>query len=211
MIIPDYSLLIYPKLHTFQVCKKIIWIKLVQHVTNFAVNRHLYVMNVKRFEKEVYVIKDKLFRFATRILNNPTEAEDVVQELLSKFWENRKDLKKYRNIEAYAMQVIKNICYDKIRHLKVIDNSHAEIRQSGNSVYSDDYNENKEMQELIRQSIDRLPEKQKLVMHLRDIEGYSFEEIGAVLNIDIIALRVNLSRARKKVRSEILKTVNYGV
>lgn len=168
-------------------------------------------MNAKRFENEVYTIKDKLYRFANRILNNSAEAEDVVHELLSKFWENRENLGGYRNIEAYAMQATKNICFDKIRHLKVVDNSHLEIRQSAESVYSDDYNEKKEMQELIRQSINKLPEKQKLVMHLRDIEGYSFEEMGEVLNIDIVALRVNLSRARKKVRAEILKTVNYGV
>jgi len=168
-------------------------------------------MNAKSFEKEVYVIKDKLYRFANRILNNSVEAEDVVHELLSKFWENREDLKKYRNIEAYAMQATKNICFDRIRHLKVVDNSHAEIKQSKSLLYNDDFNEKKEMQELIRQSMNRLPEKQKLVMHLRDIEGYSFEEIEAVLNIDAVALRVNLSRARKKVREEILKTVNYGV
>jgi len=168
-------------------------------------------MNAKIFEKEVYVIKDKLYRFANRILNNSAEAEDVVQDLLSKLWENREDLKKYRNIEAYAMQATKNICFDKFRHLKVVDNSHAEIKQSKSLLYNDDFNEKKEMQELIRQSMNRLPEKQKLVMHLRDIEGYSFEEMEAVLNIDVVALRVNLSRARKKVREEILKTVNYGV
>ncbi len=168
-------------------------------------------MNAKRFEKDVYVIKDKLYRFANRILNNSAEAEDVVHELLTKFWENRKNLTKYKNIEAYAMQATKNICFDKIRHLKVVDSSHAEIRQAGNSLYSDDYSEKNEMQSLIRKSIDKLPEKQKLVMHLRDIEGYSFEEIEEVLKIDIVALRVNLSRARKKVRSEILKTVNYGI
>ena len=168
-------------------------------------------MNAQRFEKEVYVIKDKLYRFAKRILNNSAEAEDVVQELLSKFWENRKRLNKYKNIEAYAMQATKNICYDKIRHLKVVDNSHAEIRNTGSSVYSDNINEKAEMQDLIRKSINNLPEKQKIVMHLRDIEGYSFEEMEKVLNVDIVALRVNLSRARKKVRAEILKTVNYGI
>ncbi len=168
-------------------------------------------MNAIKFEKEVYLIKDKLYRFAKRILNNSADAEDVVQELLGKFWENRKSLVKYRNIEAYAMQAIKNICFDKIRHLKVVDSSHTEIRQSVNSVYSDETNEKKEMQLLIKKAINNLPKKQKLVIHLRDIEGYSFEEIEKVLNIDIVALRVNLSRARKKVRAEILKTVNYGV
>ncbi len=168
-------------------------------------------MNAIKFEKEVYVIKDKLYRFAKRILNSSDEAEDVVQELLGKFWENRKNFTKYRNIEAYAMQATKNICFDRIRHLKVVDSSHTEIRKTGSSVYSHDYSEKKEMQELIKKSINNLPEKQKLVMHLRDIEGYSFEEMEKILNIDIVALRVNLSRARKKVRVEILKTVNYGI
>jgi RNA polymerase sigma-70 factor (ECF subfamily) len=56
-----------------------------------------------------------------------------------------------------------------------------------------------------------LPEKQKLVIHLRDVEGYSFEEMSEVLEMDEVALRVNLSRARKKVKEEILKIVNYGI
>ncbi|OQY05039.1 MAG: hypothetical protein B6I20_01960 [Bacteroidetes bacterium 4572_117] len=51
-------------------------------------------MNAKQFEKEIFVIKDKLYRFANRILNNSAEAEDIVQEVLVIFWEKRKDISK---------------------------------------------------------------------------------------------------------------------
>ena len=168
-------------------------------------------MNAQRFEEEIYQIKDKLYRFAARILNSRIEAEDVAQDLMSRFWERRKELGQYDNLEAYAMQSIKNMCFDKIRHQKVVQASEKELMETQTAYYNDKQQETNEMQHLIKQAINQLPEKQKMVMHLRDIEAYSFEEIEAVLNIDKVAIRVNLSRARKKVREEILKTVNYGV
>lgn len=168
-------------------------------------------MNAQRFEEEIYQIKDKLYRFAARILNNHIEAEDVSQDLMSRFWERRKELGQYDNLEAYAMQSIKNMCFDKIRHQKIVQASEEELLETQTAYYHDKQQETDEMQHLIKQAINQLPEKQKIVMHLRDIEAYSFEEIAKVLNIDEVAIRVNLSRARKKVREEILKTVNYGV
>jgi len=168
-------------------------------------------MNAQRFEEEIYQIKDKLYRFAARILNNRFEAEDIAHDLMSRFWENRENLKNYDNVEAYAMQSIKNMCFDKIRHRKIVQASEKELLETQTTYYHDKKQETNEMQYLIKKAIDRLPEKQKMVMHLRDIEAYSFEEIEKVLNIDKVAIRVNLSRARKKVREEILKTVNYGV
>ena len=168
-------------------------------------------MNAQSFEEKIYPVKDKLYRFATRILNSHIEAEDIVQELLSKFWEKRKSLDKYDNLEAYAMQSVKNMCFDKIRHLKIVQASEKEMLETQTNYYQDKNQETNEMHNLIKQAINRLPEKQKLVMHLRDIEAYSFEEIEEVLKIDKVAIRVNLSRARKKVREEILKTMNHGI
>jgi RNA polymerase sigma-70 factor (ECF subfamily) len=50
-----------------------------------------------------------------------------------------------------------------------------------------------------------------LAIHLRDVEGYEIEEIGEVLGIDENSVRMNLSRARKSVRTELIKAINYGV
>ena len=59
--------------------------------------------------------------------------------------------------------------------------------------------------------MDKLPEQQKMVLQLRDIEQYDFEEIGKMLDMNMTAVRVALSRARKTVREQLIKKHNYGV
>jgi RNA polymerase sigma factor (sigma-70 family) len=168
-------------------------------------------MGKEEFENRVFIIKDKLFRFAHRILDNVDDAEDVVQEVMINLWNRRNEISLLLNVEAYAMRSVKNLSLDKIKHYKMRQGKFEEIFRQSEHIYSEIPGEQNEMNELIRKSIDSLPEKQKLVMHLRDIEGYGFDEMKEILNMDEVALRVNLSRARKKVKEEILKTVNYGI
>lgn len=176
-----------------------------------SLDRHTYEMGKEEFENTVFILKDKLFRFARRIIYNADDAEDVVQELMVSLWNKRTELKNLKNIEAYAMRSVKNMCIDKLKHYKVRQNKMDDIKELNPLEYNDLSGEEKEMSHLIKQAIESLPEKQKLVIHLRDIEGYSFEEMETVLDMNIVALRVNLSRARKQVKEQILKIVNYGL
>jgi len=61
----------------------------------------------------------------------------------------------------------------------------------------------------IRDLIGRLPEQQQTIMYLRDIEQNEYNEIEEITGLNANAIRVNLSRARKKVRDELLKTWNH--
>jgi RNA polymerase sigma-70 factor (ECF subfamily) len=63
--------------------------------------------------------------------------------------------------------------------------------------------------EKVRSIIETLPETQKLVMHLRDVEEMEFEEIASIMELNANAVRVNLSRARKQVRDELIKKYHY--
>jgi RNA polymerase sigma-70 factor (ECF subfamily) len=65
--------------------------------------------------------------------------------------------------------------------------------------------------EILHKVMQNLPEMQRAVLHLREIEQYEFDEIAEVLGIEVNAIRVNLSRARKKMRDELLKYRNYGL
>ncbi len=168
-------------------------------------------MGQEEFENKVFILKDKLFRFALKILSDVQDAEDVVQEVMIGFWNKRAGLSKLLSIEAYAMRSVKNMSLDKIKHYKVRQNKMTDIIQQSECIYNEQFAERNEMHNLIKKSIDGLPEKQKLVIHLRDVVGYSFEEMSEVLEMDEVALRVNLSRARKKVKEEIQKIVNYGI
>ena len=68
-----------------------------------------------------------------------------------------------------------------------------------------------DMASLTRRLIAELPEKQRVAIHMRDVEGYEIEEIATLLECDESSVRMNLSRARKSVREQLIKLMNYGV
>ena len=78
-------------------------------------------MDIKQFKSEIIPYKNKLYRFAYRIVGNGAEAEDVVQEVMIKLWNQRGKLHQYNSIEAWCIQMTKNLSIDKTRskHYKV--------------------------------------------------------------------------------------------
>ena len=167
-------------------------------------------MNQESFLALVLPFKDKLFRLSNRYLNSNDSAEDAVQDILLKLWVNRDELGKYKNVEAYAMTMVKN------RSLDMLKSKNASNLQLVHSNFSDNNSLDKQIEEReevneVHNLINELPEKQRIIMQLRDIEQYSFEEIGKVLGIEQTAIRVNLSRARKTIRQKLMKFNNYGI
>jgi len=166
-------------------------------------------MNIEEFQKQVYPLKDKLFRFAKRFLEQTEEAKDIVQEVFIRLWKIRDKLDEYRSVEALAMTTTKNICLDKIRTrrypVESLDNQQSILGRIPDETKTD----NSDLIYSIRQAIRLLPELQQIVIHLRDIEEYEFGEIAEMLDMNENAVRVNLSRARKKVREILTNTKVY--
>ena len=163
-------------------------------------------MTEQTFKIQVFSCKDKMYRFAKRLLISTEEAEDVVQELMVKFWKNREDLTQIQNIEAYLMKSVKYECLNRLRHHKVVmefQKEHpVEIKTAEN-------HQSTEIKEWILKWIEKLPDKQKLVIHLRDIEEYSVNEITEILEMEENAVRVNLMRARQKIKENLQKLFKH--
>lgn len=169
------------------------------------------LMTQTEFLNLVMPFKDKLYRLAKRMLVSSEEAEDATQEVLMKLWSKKKGMVRYRNVEAFAMTMTKNFCLDRLKS-----------KQSGNLklVHSNYTDETKSLQRQIETNdslnwvekiMDTLPEQQKLVLQLRDIEAYSFEEISEMLDMQPTTIRVTLSRARKTVREKLIQKHSYGL
>lgn len=166
-------------------------------------------MNPEEFKIQVLPLKHKLFRLSLRILENQEEAEDVVQDALIKLWTRREELNKYSSIEAFAMTITKNISLDRIRS-KSFKEERLTDRQAVSLKYDPgDILEREDFTGFIKKIIENLPDQQKAIMHMRDIEGMEFEQIAEVIGLNVNAIRVNLSRARKNVRDVILKIQGY--
>jgi RNA polymerase sigma factor (sigma-70 family) len=170
-------------------------------------------MNFESFETRVLPTKNKLFRFAFRLLGSQEEARDVVQEVMIKVWNGREQWATIDNMEAWCMRITKNLSLDRLRskQRKITDpmEDGFEIRQEGLTPL--ERTELDESMVQINQLMTALPDKQRQVMHLRDIEGYSYNEICEILELDMNQVKVNLFRARNAVREKLVKLNAYGL
>ena len=165
------------------------------------------------FESRVLPVKNKLFRFAFRLLGSSEEAKDVVQEVFIKVWNGRDQMASIDNMEAWCMRITRNLSLDKIRarQRKATDPIEESFDIQNDSRTPYEATENSENMQRINQLIASLPEKQRQVMHLRDIEGYSYNEICEILELDMNQVKVNLFRARNAVREKFVKINAYGL
>ena len=168
-------------------------------------------MKQTEFLNIVLPFKDKLFRMAKRLLVSTEEAEDATQEILIKLWDKKNKMETYNNVEAFAMTMTKNFCLDRLKskqagNLKLV---HSNYTDSSTSPQSD--LEAKDSISWVERIMSELPEQQKMVLQLRDVEQYEYEEIEKLLDMKPTAIRVALSRARKTVREKLMEKHNYGI
>jgi len=165
------------------------------------------------FETRVLPAKNKLFRFAFRLLGSSEEAKDVVQEVFIKVWNGREQMDEIQNMEAWCMRITKNLSLDRLRskQRKATDPIEESFDIQNESLSPLETTELTESMNQINTFIAALPEKQRQVIHLRDIEGYSYNEICDILEIDMNQVKVSLFRARNAVREKLVKMNAYGL
>ena len=168
-------------------------------------------MDQNDFLKLITPFKDKLFRLAKRLLVSTEEAEDATQEVLLKLWNNKENLDSYKSIEAFSMTMTKNYCLDQLKakrsgNLKLVHDNYIDRQPS-----LENQLQAKDSLNWVEKAINELPEQQRMIIQMRDIEEYEFEEIAKILDMNETAIRVALSRARNTIRAFMLKTNDYGI
>lgn len=168
-------------------------------------------MQQKEFLNLVMPFRDKLYRMAKRLLVSREEAEDATQEILLKLWSKNEVMSQYKSVEAFAMTMTKNFCLDRLKskqagNLKLV---HSNYRDENTSLQKQ--LEVEDSVSWVERIMDELPEQQKMVLQLRDVEDYDYEEISEMLDMKPTAVRVTLSRARKAVREKLMQKHSYGI
>lgn len=168
-------------------------------------------MHQNEFVALVAPFKDKVFRLAKRLLISTEEAEDATQEVLVKLWNKNKNLEVYSSLEAFAMTITKNYCLDQLKskragNLKIVHNNFTDRDPSLQQQVEDS-----DSLDWVEKIINKLPEQQRLIIQMRDIEQYEFVEIAKILEMNETAIRVALSRGRKTIREYMTKTHSYGI
>ena len=168
-------------------------------------------MDSENYTQIILPLRDKIYRFSLSLLSSEEAAKDASQDVLLKLWNIKSKLKDIQNIEAYAMTMTKNLCYDvlKSKHHKTLELVHTNFSEKGSGLSHDI--EAKDEASLVAKFINRLPEQQRAVIQLRDVEQYTNQEIEEIMGMNSTSVRVALSRARKKIVEELTKTAAYGL
>lgn len=168
-------------------------------------------MNQIVFMELINPFRDKVFRLAKRLLTSTEEAEDATQEVIVKLWNKKENLEAYNSVEALAMTMTKNYCLDQLKskragNLQIVHNNFTDRQPQ-----LDKKLEDADSLEWVEKIISQLPEQLQILIQLRDVEQYEFDEIAKIVNMNETAIRVALSRARKKIRESMLNTYRYGI
>lgn len=163
--------------------------------------------------KKVLSQKDKMFRLALSILKDVDEAEDAVQDVFERLWVRREVLMSYRNMDAFILTAVRNECIDRIRSQKTRRDKSESIAHDINIRQSDAGKQIdlRDIKSIVQQLMSELPQRQREIMHLRDIEECEMGEIAQIVGIEEGAVRMNLSRARKTIRERLQKVMNHGI
>lgn len=152
--------------------------------------------------------KNKLYRLCLRLLADSDDASDALQETFMKLWTMKSDLSECKNLEAFAMTVARNHCLDQLKAARRRQMPFKNLPPNETEHPAAGF-ENLDMLQWINSFVGQLPEMQRTVFQLRDIEQFEYEEIADITGLKINAIRTNLSRARKKIREQISKHYQY--
>ena len=147
---------------------------------------------------------DFMFRLACSILGRSDEAQDMMQDVAERILRRQENVKDIENIDAFLTQSVRNAYIDRIRRRKDTTPIIPEVPDNRSPDRWSD-------RQLVHKALAQLPEKQRLAIHLKDIEGYSGKEIAGILETDESNVRTILSRGRRALRDIIEKEINYGI
>jgi RNA polymerase sigma-70 factor (ECF subfamily) len=156
-------------------------------------------MTVNEYNEAVDQYSDRLFRFVLKSIRDSYAAEDIVQDSYEKLW---------KNVENVDGTKVKSYLFTTAYHTMI-----DRIRKEKRSVYSEEFklpeesheNNYSDLGEILKEAVNRLPEIQRMVLLLRDYEGYSYNEIGEMANLNESQVKVYIYRARVFLKNYIGK------
>lgn len=156
-------------------------------------------MTEKEYNLCIDNFTDSAFRFLVKNIKDSDTAKDILQDTFTKLWEKREDVeyvkaKSYIFTSAYHT-MINNIKYNSLKF---------NIPQT-QTITSNSYND---INEVLNEALEQLPQIQKASILLRDYEGYSYNEIGDILNLSQEQVKINIFRARVKLKEYIVTIDN---
>lgn len=166
-------------------------------------------MNSQDLNQEFLTLKDSAYRYAASLLHDRQEAEDLVQDLYERLWRRRLFIRQ-SGFRQLVMTSTRNMAIDRLRHRQRIGYTLPLESVDSPAEPPADTPTAEELSRHISRIIASLPEREREVVHLREVEGMSFDEIAALTGSTPTAARMAASRGKAKLREELNKILDYG-
>lgn len=164
------------------------------------------------FRNDILPLKDKLYRLALRITLDSAEAEDIVQDTMIRVWNKRDEWAQFNSIEAFCLTVARNLAIDRSQKSEAQNiELTTETQEMSDGSTPERQMERNEQMDLVRKLINELPEKQRTIIQLRDIEEKSYKEIADVMQLTEDQVKVTLFRARQRIKAKYNEIQSYGL
>lgn len=154
------------------------------------------------FEAHIWPLKSKLYRMAYLWVKDRDIANDVLQQVFEKAWRQKNDLQKMDNPTGWMVRSLKN---EALQHFR----ANKKLEPLGDQEFEEeaaaDQEDTSEKLKLVFKFLEKLPEKQREVFQLREVEGLTYEEIAEYLEVSLDQVKVNLHRARKSLRDYLMQ------
>lgn len=157
-------------------------------------------MNAREYNSAVDQYADNIYRFVLKHIKNADVAKDIVQETFAKVWVKRDDIDASK-VRSYLFTTAHHTLIDVVRKEK-----NQTTIEAIDKVESSSPHKNTDLQKILHEALDQLPEIQRTVILLRDYEGYDYAEIGDITNLTESQVKVYIFRARTKLK-QILVSV----
>ena len=171
-------------------------------------------MDANEFKRRFLPCHPKLYRVAFRLMGNAQDAEDMVQETYLRLWKKREELPPdIGSMEAYSVAIIRNLCLDALKTPQMEQEDcpigEMSMAQEGSLMREVEL---KDEASIVQRIIGALPEQQRQIVKMRDVDDCPYEEIEQATGLSTVNVRVLLSRARKKIREQFnaINSYEYG-
>ena len=167
-------------------------------------------MNEATFIAEILVYKDKVYGYLISKVYDHDLAEDLLQEVFAKLWVQRSRLDKVENIEAWIIRIARNhhLDWHKSQKARIL----ALTKERETDIPGPEARLNhKDLVSRLQKVLEQLPKLQAEIFRLRELQGFSHQEIQAMLQLNETQVKVYLHRARKQVRSLLTKMMQHEI
>ena len=161
-------------------------------------------MDQKRFKQEVLPLRAQMMTYAGKFFDNKEDAEDIVQELFMKLWYMRNELSTYNNLAALSVTIVKNLSINKLKLLKRETGELESLQMTDEETSLSHRLEMRDQLNHVMKIIAQLPDLQQSILRMKHIDGYEVDEIAELTGSTPEAIRMNLSRGRKRVKELFL-------